>query len=177
MSFDKSACTLEVAATRWLALQKRTMLILSERTPRHWVLGYSRPDLLGVMPSRHMIEIEIKRSWSDYHANAEKRHVQNRDFYLRNWPQQYYFCAPMKLAERIATQHPEWAGVMGVHGLSVEVLKKAPKNALATKLTIKECIHLGRLMGYELMSLREQLLGITNQHLYGEHGWGIEYAI
>lgn len=56
--------SLELAAARWLRFEKRCMAVLFERTPRAWSCGL--PDALGITCSRHMIEIEIKRTLSDF---------------------------------------------------------------------------------------------------------------
>lgn len=142
---------LELTAMRWLWLEKNCHYIVQERSPR-W--GHGEPDVLGVTKDRYLIEIEIKRSVSDFHADAQKRHRINRDFYLEKQPKQTYYLMPETIAIKVYNRIPEWAGLMSVpHENTVNILKIAPTNKASTKLTLKECVKMTRAMTNHMMAL------------------------
>lgn len=134
---------LEFMAMVWLRVEKRCQLILRERTPREWYCG--KPDVLGVMASRHMIEIEIKRSVSDFQADSRKRHRKNRVLCMNKQVRHFYYFVPGEILESVKPKLPPWAGLLyippkGSPKILVDV--PAPKNDLAERLTVKECLRL-----------------------------------
>lgn len=141
---------LELFAIRWLRWEKRCQLVLRERSPRAYSCG--QPDVLGVMASRHLIEIEIKRSVSDFRADGLKLSRSDRkpdnpnlERLLKKLPKQFYYLIPAELQARIEPEVPLWAGLMigpTAHNYCLTVVKKAPNNASSQRLTIKECCHL-----------------------------------
>lgn len=139
----------------WLRFEKRCMFIINERSPLY---NMGIPDVLGVTRSRETTEVEIKRSMSDFRANANKRCVVNRHLFLDRWPKQFYFAMPEKLASRVQFDIPEWAGLLSVRGTNqVEVLLKAPINRQAKKLTIKQCAHFAELMANQIIAQQQSL--------------------
>ncbi len=113
-----------------------------------------KPDVLGVTQSRYLIEIETKRSASDFLADFKKYSKKNREVYLNKAPRQFYYLMPAALAEKLKDKIPEWAGLMkpSPNGYTVEVVKIAPVNDRSEKLTIKECVKLARCMTNHMMS-------------------------
>lgn len=147
---------LELMAMRWLWLEKKCHYVIEQRSPRYHL---GSPDVLGVMPSRHLIEIEIKRSASDLAADKNKHCRRNRDLFPDHMARQFYYLMPRALAERMQPRIPDWAGLMYncVSEQTCVVLKQAPVNRESEKLTIKECVKLARNMVNHMMSLRVRL--------------------
>jgi hypothetical protein len=151
---------LELMAMRWLWIEKKCPYIVRERTPRY---GIGQPDVIGVTASRFITEIEIKRSVSDFRADAKKHCRRNRDLYPQLIPKQFYYLAPADVADKILPQIPDWAGLMkpSENCWDAVVVKNAPVNKASQRLSIKECIKLARNMVNHMMSLedaRQQLV-------------------
>lgn len=146
---------LELMAMRWLWLEKNCHYVLEQRSPRYMI---GLPDVLGVTANRHLTEIEVKRSVSDFRADAKKHHRQNRDLYLKSQPKQFYYLVPRHLKEKVEHLVPEWAGLMinSESGFTCEVVKPAPVNKEARRLSIKECVKLPRCMTNHMMSAIEK---------------------
>jgi len=145
--------SLELMAMRWLWLDRKCKIVLEQRSPRYWT---GHPDVIGVTTSRHLLEIEIKRSVSDFRADAFKHHrlPATRQFHIAEQPRQFYYLAPRDLIEKILPILPTWAGLMKPDGggYSAEVVKVAPVNAASKKLSLKECVKLARLMTNHMMT-------------------------
>lgn len=154
--------SLELAAARWLKWEKRCRLVLTERTPRYC---HGQPDVLGITESRYLLEIEVKRSMSDFRANQKKNHMQNRFClesqistpYMRSAPKQFWFMVPEKLVEKVQAELPDFAGLMTVrNGVSAEVVTPSPTNELSERLTIKECAKLMNCAGNQIVALMSE---------------------
>lgn len=145
--------TLETMAMRWLWLERKCKIVLEQRSPRYWI---GNPDVIGVTGCRQLLEIEIKRSLSDYRADANKHHrlPATRQFHIAEQPRQFYYLAPRNLTDKILAELPHWAGLMrpGEEECWIEVVKVAPVNAESKKLTLKECVKLARLMTNHMMT-------------------------
>lgn len=173
---------LEKAALRWLAWEKKCMAVLFERNPRY---TGGVPDALGITQARYMIEVEVKRSVSDFKANAEKRHVQNRPHFLERWPKQFYFLVPDEIAVRASLLVPEWAGLAKlVDTYKFVVVKQAPVNTASKRLTTRECVKLFHLLSNQLTSCGSTHDGATDfrrghedWYQFGEIFYGINYMI
>lgn len=141
--------SLESQAIFWLRFTKRCQMVLTERTPLE--LYGSRPDVLGITKARYAIEIECKRTMSDFRANQRKHHVANRDQMLSRWPKLFYFMVPDSMAPRVLMELPEWAGLLG--GTDSHVLRvhrESPANLQSKRLTLKQCCHAVQLIVNEL---------------------------
>jgi hypothetical protein len=161
---------LELVAMRWLWLEKNCHYVVRERSPR-WGMG--EPDVLGVTKDRYLIEIEIKRSLSDFHADKNKHH---RRFYLDALDRRakyFYYLAEKSLAEKIQKRLPPYAGLISVeneHSVTVEV--SAAKNPDSPRLSVKECVRMARQTVNHAMSLELRLsnaLSNWRQGSYYEH--------
>lgn len=141
---------LELAATLWLAGPKRCMIVLRETCP--FVMYCGQPDAYGVTAARYGIEIEIKRSMSDFYADQNKHSRRNREF--DNWlwamPKYFFYLVPQALAEKAKAALPSWAGLLsfGTYGMygNLDVMVDAPANRESRKLTLKDCAKLARQM-------------------------------
>ena len=162
---------LELMAMRWLRWEKRCVIVVNERTPREYPCGL--PDVLGVLCSRHMIEIEVKRSFSDFKADFKKGSRRSRDLYPAKYPKQFYYLVLPEIAERVEPLLPNWAGLMRgpIAGevYTLRVIKTAPTNKDASKLTPKECGRLVYKMANQIVSMSEVM---ERTHFYNDsHGW------
>lgn len=165
--------SIESALLFWLVNHKRPVVVLTERTPRHRI-GYDRPDMLAILQSRFLFEIEVKRSVSDFKNDANKNHVANRDFCVKQWPRQFYYAVPIEIREKVQPLVPDWAGLLTVSAYRVDAVKRAPLNKESRRLSVKEVIRLGKNMGSQLTSLMFSLEGIKCHY---HEPWGCEYMI
>lgn len=155
---------LEVAGASFLRWEKRCPLVLWERSPRSWHAG--EPDILGIGPNRFTMEIEIKRTASDFRANMKKRHIQSRfcaeesirSLYAAKAPSYFWFLMPDALAAKLVDEIPEWAGLLKVQGTGCVPVKNAPRNNESQRLTLKECEMLMRCAGNQIVSLMRENL-------------------
>ena len=148
-------------AAHWLKWEKNCPLVMFERSPRTWHAG--QPDVIGITKSRHMLEIEIKISMSDFRANARKRHIEMRnnpdpviaEKYLRMAPKQFWFMVPRKMLDSALREVPDYAGLMTPNdcGNKIEIIKPSPSNAKSERLSLKECSMLMRNAGNQIMSM------------------------
>lgn len=144
---------LEASALEWLRYDRRCLLVCTERTP---MADPCRPDVLGVLPNRRLIEIEIKRSMADFRANGDKRGMQHRPF----WPSQFYFLVPREMVEKVrgemaaAILHESYSraglltlidGSRGFTGLpQVVVITRAQINKTAVRLSVHQIARMVR---------------------------------
>lgn len=144
--------TLELIALRYFKFERRLPFALRERSPR-W--GHGQPDILAVSKHRYLYEIEIKRSLSDFRRDALKASRRNRDLYPERQPKEFFYLVPRDLAEAVAAEAPDWAGVLTTPdpGEWAHVVRPAPVNRAAKRLSVKECITLFRLMSNYNLSL------------------------
>jgi hypothetical protein len=146
---------MENIALRWLAYEKKCVAVLHERTPRQCA---GQPDVLGVTQARHLIEIEIKRSVSDFRANAKKWHIANREHYIKNQPRQFYYFVPDGIFEKCKLILPEWAGLARLRdGYQFHVEVQAPINNQSRRLSVKESIKLVRNMPNQIVSFSDAI--------------------
>lgn len=158
--------SLEFSGVQWLKFEKRCPLVIHERSPRPFNMG--NPDVLGITDHRYLLEIEIKRSVSDFRANARKSHIQRRtdpdenvrNKCLENAAKQFWFLVPHTIAEKVRPEVPEWAGLL-VHDPNrsgwrkIQCLKQAPTNNLSKKLSLLNCARLLCNVGNQIYSLME----------------------
>lgn len=165
--------SLEFQGALWLKLEKKCPLVLFEKTPRY---GHGQPDVLGVNERRFIFEIEVKRTISDFRANAKKPHIINRETlpeFAERFPRQFWYLLPLKLAEKIHEEVPKWAGLLALTEemqdagyytpLRIKSLKPAPTNQVSRKLSLAECARLLKNVGNEIFSLRCSQLYARNQ--------------
>ena len=140
---------LELDALRWLSWERKCVAVVAQRNIHHQL---GNPDALGVTGGRYTVEVEIKRSMSDFRANAFKRHITNRQIYIHIWPRQFYFMVPRELADRVQPELPRWAGLLVSDFVgNAEVIVKAPVNLLARKVSLMEMRNMLRWMRNQIM--------------------------
>lgn len=146
---------LELMALRWLLYEKRCVFALRERSPRMHFTG--RPDALGVTASRYLIEIEIKRSLSDFRADRMKNSRRDtvRESIGNQLPRQFYYLVPTELVAVVEPIVPEWAGLLDSYHGAIRVAKSAPVNRESRRLSVKECIRFVRMVANWAMSEAE----------------------
>lgn len=128
---------IELAAASWLRFERRCLLVMFERA-EGGVYSFSRPDVIAVTKERHYIEVEIKRTLSDFRANAEKHHVKHRPMFIDQWPRLFYFAVPEKLYASVLPECPAYAGLLVLAGHEVKVAKRGVVNKAAKPLTIRK---------------------------------------
>lgn len=140
--------SLESSAIFWLRFRKNCFLVLTERSPmRHGGI----PDVLGITKARYCIEVECKRTMSDFRANANKHCVRNRDVWIDRWPKQFFFCVPESMLTRALEELPEYAGLLSLRdGWRLNVEKEAPVNYKSKRLDLKQCLHAVQLLTNQL---------------------------
>ncbi len=164
---------------RWLWLEKNCHYIVEQRSPRPWL---GSPDILGVTAGRYLIEIEIKRSISDFFADSRKYHRLNRERTLDAQARQFYYMFPSDLADKVKDKIPIWAGLM-CNSESMQtalVLTPAPINRDSGKLTIKQCVKMARCLVNHMMAVKldcERWRSNANQLEYDPSIWAMDKTV
>lgn len=159
---------LELMAMRWLWIEARCHYLLEQRTPSY---TGGVPDVIGITRGRFLIEVEIKRTVSDFRADMAKRHRQNFQERAPYRPRQLYYLMPDEVYEKVKLEIPQWAGAMTNDKslASLTVRKVAPVNKESKRLTIEDCVRAARQMVAHSMSLRNRLETCKNRFLYGDN--------
>lgn len=103
---------LRAAAVIWLRYDRGCTVVTMERG-----FGSCIPDVMGVTQTRHLIEIEIKRTMADFRANEKKRGMQirAREVGQRYWiPKYFYFLVLPEMVEKVLAEIPEDNQCVGV---------------------------------------------------------------
>lgn len=145
---------LKAAALCWLRYTRKYPLIISERTLwSDWI-----PDALGVTHDRHLVEVEVKISVSDFRADAHKKRALLQAAGMWRGPvvaRKYYLVAP-QIAEAVRAELPVGCGLlmpriwdMGALDY-LTTLVNAERNPLATRLSVREVVGMVRLQSNTL---------------------------
>lgn len=98
---------LECAVVEWLRYERGCRIVVLERG-----LGSNyRPDVMGVNRNRMVVEVECKRSLSDFKADAAKRITSWRQSGALN-VSQFYYMVPPALVEPVRALLPSYAGLL-----------------------------------------------------------------
>lgn len=107
-----------------------------------------RPDILGIMRNRQVIEVEIKISFSDFRANFEKRIISRYRSNPRIAPHYFYFLVTAEIAEKVMTfesdKHTDYGILVLGNSGNLLLARKAGKNKFAAKLSVKQMITMVR---------------------------------
>ncbi len=141
---------LEIAAMRWLTLDKRCQLVFFERAVGQENGGI--PDVFGITQARHRMEIEVKRSLSDFRANQKKACVDYREMWIKKWPRYFWFAVPLLIADKCEQELPPYAGLLIVDGFRVTEKVAAPVNKESQKISVKDAIKTLRVLGNQILS-------------------------
>lgn len=150
-------------ALAWLRYERRCYVLATERGP--WEDCPHRPDVIGVGPGRRCIEIEIKRTLSDFNHDAAKAIWTFRDKFNKGVPSQFYYFTPPPLADRVLPLLKPGLGLLtwreapGWSSLTREifVVKPAKKNPTARKLTIHQTLNMVRHQSGSLVTVANKL--------------------
>jgi len=174
---------LELMAMHFLRFEKACAVALLERSPR---FGIGEPDVLGITKARYLLEIEIKRSLSDFRANGKKHHIAMREgravgtrwrtpIAISKFPKQFWFLVPCELVKKVEREVPDYAGLMRGPGQNevqqVRVVKPAPSNHESERLTAREMMGLGHCMANQILSQMGQIHALKNRFEEGHHLW------
>lgn len=160
--------SLEFLGLEFLRFEKGCPVALWERSPRYMI---GQPDVLGVNKARFLYEIEIKRSVSDFRADAKKPH---RKFRIdEHAPRLFWYLVPHHLVDSVSYLVPEWAGLLrGPTDSEVQQVwsvKKSPQNAASKRLTTKECVSMAHCMANQIYSTwRRDEEKRLNEHFINE---------
>lgn len=162
---------LELITMVWLRVEKRCQIVIRERSPRANHCG--QPDVLGVTANRYLVEVEIKRSVSDFRADGKKRHRRMRHLFPDLHPRQFYYLAPEPVASRILKDIPDWAGLLyvGTTGAGPFVMKVAPVNKESRRLTVIECCRLVPMLVNHILSAETSLDSERRRFRDGHQPW------
>lgn len=118
---------------------------------------------------RYLIEIEIKRSVSDFKADFKKIHRVNRDLWIESQPRQFYYFVPESIFEKCKPLVPQWAGLARVENeVQFRVEIEAPVNSKSKRLNPKECVRLVRCMTNQIVSFSTQVNGWRSRFIEGQ---------
>lgn len=154
--------SLETYAMEWLRYSARCVLLVNERPIRY---GTGRPDCMGVRKNRSIVEVEVKRSLTDFKNNALKRHATYRErgseYHERQAPSQFYFIVPFKLVAQVTPLLPSYSGLLSAPHAMVKdeafVVVRAPVNRLAIRLTLRECVEASALQTNMVLAQRRKI--------------------
>lgn len=154
----------------WLRVEKGCILISRERCLRYWA---GQPDVMGISKGRHVLEIEIKRTVSDFRADGKKRHRQNRHKFLDLQPRQFWYLMPDEVAAKVQDEIPDWAGLMvnDPNWFGVKVIKKAPPNNQSKKLSLEECVRAVTHQTNFILSLESENDRLRRAFVDGAYQW------
>lgn len=146
-------------AYRW---GPRTHLIVPNVS---WGLLTYEADMLIVRKTGFCIEVEIKRSFSDYLNDFKKRKWNRSNGGQGKLIKEFYYAFPVKLWERrkndIMDIMPEFAGVLVCHRMTrTELIRNAKPNRQARALTDKEMFQVARLGTLRIWSLKRTIIGL-----------------
>jgi len=157
---------LEYMAMHWLRYEKRCSVVITGRSPR---CDHGLPDVLGITQNRYLLEIEIKRSLSDFRANGRKPFIAERDAMFKlegevsneKWPRNFWYLVPHELADKIKPLLPPWAGLLRgpTEGevQSVWSVVTAPQNKASKPLDQQEFERLAHCMSNQIWSLTDSV--------------------
>lgn len=152
---------MEEAAIRWLLLERKCVAAYTERHPT----GYWRPDAIGVLSSRRVIEIEIKRTVADFRQDRMKPNVMQWRAGADWRPYQFYYMLPAEIVE--SCEVPDFAGVIQVRDqYQVEVVKRAPINNKANKMRPKSVAKAIRQQSLQVMAMMGDLVNLRRRQEY-----------
>ncbi len=133
-----------------------------------WGFKMHECDLFMIKKSGCAVEVEIKRSKSDFLADFNKVHHHHDD---ENRIVEFYYAFPKSLYEKVKDLVPKGAGVITCHryidykgrerlGAHTEVYPERIKGA--RKLTTEEQLKIARLGTMRIWSLKEKIIKSKN---------------
>jgi len=109
-----------------------------------WGMFDHECDMLIVRPSGYAVEVEIKRTRSDFLADFKKRHTHN-DKRIKA----LYYAFPEELYEKCKDDVPDGAGILAIYKGKADFafchLKKAAINNESRPMTLEEMFTIAKL--------------------------------
>lgn len=137
----------------WLRYERQCPIISFERG----LSTFSRPDILAVTKTRHLVEVEVKVSLADFRHDAKKHkwRLYNRPMiHADERPRQFYFAVPEEMEEAAAGELRDSAGLLSVaKGGKVSVSVRAPTNKESPRLPLRDLIEMVRAQSGTLVTL------------------------
>lgn len=133
--------SLQTLASDWLAGNRHCLSVLFEFSPLKEFHG--KPDVVGITQSRHMIEVEIKRSLNNFNGNTKKRCMAEhwRRENRTKFPREFWFLVPNVILEQVVDLVPPYAGLIAAES-SEKWLRRivdAPINNKSKPLDADQC--------------------------------------
>ena len=120
-------------------------------------------DVLAVTKDRHLIEVEVKLTISDFRRDRQKmKHRNFRDGLVKYPTRLFYFAVPKELANKVSLlcdQLYPYAGVIGCDGgdeTAVDFYRE-PKPLWGGKLEFKQIVRMAREQSATLCRLAQEL--------------------
>ena len=132
-----------------------------------WGLLPFEADVLVVRTTGYCIEVEIKRSFSDYKKDFDKRKWRHYNGGLSKYIKEFYYAFPKKLWEKrqadIMEIMPDFAGIIICHTSTYSIFhRQAKPNHKAKPLTEKEMFQVARLGTLRIWRLKSTIIGLIN---------------
>ncbi|MFW6246844.1 MAG: hypothetical protein ACOC22_01565 [bacterium] len=149
---------MEVAISKMFGIRKHIIV-----PNLSWGLALHECDLFVMRKSGYAVEVEIKRTFSDFKKDFEKRH---RHIDRQNRIVEFYYAFPEELYDRCKDLVPEQAGVILCRSsldykkrfkVKSYIKKKAKRSSTARALTEKEQHQVTRLAALRIWSLKERI--------------------
>ncbi len=127
--------------------------------------GMHECDMFIIKRSGVAVEVEIKRTKSDFLADFKKGHDHKDKF---NRITEFYYAFPLELLDKCIDLVPEHAGIFvckryGDNGIVKAHLERKPtKIKNSRKLTIEEQLKVAKLGTMRIWSLKEKLIKLNN---------------
>ena len=157
MKTDINTAMMEVAIARYFGTRKHIIV------PNvSWGFFIHECDLLLIRKTGYAIEVEIKRTIADLRRDFKKKH-QHNDNRIR----ELFYALPDYLLEKGMSLIPPHAGIISVYsghgGIRAGIIRMAPTNDKARKLTEKEMLMIARLGVLRVWNLKEKLLKLNKE--------------
>jgi len=178
---------LRACAVEFLRYQRDCKMVCLERSP--FLIEHKRrngqvsveqdpcnPDVVGVTEARRVVEIEIKRTFSDFKKNREKTSMFRRQF-LNIMPSQFYFLVPPNLVAKVEPLLEQKEGLLTTmtHHRSaytnmpvLRIVKDASVMRDSRRLTLREMV---RMVMHQTGTLSSALVKVAR--VYDEDPVGI----
>lgn len=148
----KEKLHMELAAIQFLLWQKRCILFTKERGGR---LG--NPDVLGVVSTKSMIEVEIKSSVSDFRRNKKKAGQLALAKAPEVGPHYFYYMVSPEIATKVMPEVEAKYGLMTLCPHNYSKILKPAYRIHDRKMTINRVAELVRAESGTVLNLMHKL--------------------
>lgn len=164
--FPRKAFYYRTLAFNWLRYEQGCHLITFERTPLE---TESRPDVLGMLRNRQLVEIEIKVDLADLRRDASKKHrrlvAQDIQRPAPGTANYVYFLVPEEMVGTALEETPTHCGVLspnhgirhGVTGMPTMAVHRKAIQLHERRLSLRETLLMTKHMSGAMCSLATEL--------------------